>query len=112
MSAVESTALHPAVEVTPSPWRRFVERFALLAFAFYHVPLFVNAYPSLGGGGGGSETDLAVRWGHVFAPLGAWVAQHVLGLGPSGPDALSGDNGDVGEEYGRLLAGLLLALVL
>src|SRR6185312_8979235 len=55
--------------------RRFLERFALIAFALYHVPLFLNDYPSLGGGGF-KDAGLAVRWGHVFTPPGVWVAHH------------------------------------
>ena len=30
--------------------RRFAERFGLIAFGLYHLPLFLNNYPSLGGG--------------------------------------------------------------
>ncbi|HEX5051877.1 MAG TPA: hypothetical protein VFZ65_08910, partial [Planctomycetota bacterium] len=52
--------------------RRAIGRFALLAFALYHLPLFVNNYPSLGGGGF-DDTGLAAKWGHVFTPPGVWV---------------------------------------
>lgn len=82
--------------------RRGLERFALIAFALYHLPLFLNNYPSLGGGGF-NDTGLAPRWGHVFAPAGVWVARTVFHMTGPMPLAYSGDNGDVGEEWGRLL---------
>ena len=64
MSANEFDAGRPAL--TAGVPRRVLERFALIAFAFYHIPLFLNNYPSLGGGG--FNDGLAVRWGHLFTP--------------------------------------------
>jgi len=46
--------------------RPFAERFALIAFGLYHLPLFVNNYPPLGGGGF-NDSGLEVRWGMCFA---------------------------------------------
>jgi hypothetical protein len=90
--------------------RRFLERFALIAFGLYHVPLFLNNYPTLGGGGM-KDHGLAISWGHVYAPVGVWVARHVLHVTGPMPNAYQGDNGDTGEEYGRLLAAVVIALV-
>lgn len=90
--------------------RRFAERFALIAFGLYHVPLFLNNYPSLGGGGM-SDKGLAISWGHVYAPVGVWVARHILHLAGSMPNGYQGDNGDVGEEFGRLLLSVVVAAV-
>lgn len=90
--------------------RRLLERFALLAFALYHLPLFLNNYPSLGGGGF-NDTGLAVLWGHVFTPPGVWVARNVFHLTGPMPSAYQGDNGDVGEEFGRLLLAVVLGAV-
>lgn len=90
--------------------RRLLERFALVAFALYHLPLFLNNYPSLGGGGF-TEHGLAVTWGHVFTPAGVWVAHHVLGVTGPMPYASNGDNGDTAEEFGRLLLGIVIAAV-
>lgn len=87
--------------------RRLFERFALIAFGLYHVPLYLNNYPSLGGGG--FSEGLAVRWGHVFTPVGIWVARHFFGMTGPMPGADSGDNGDVGEEFGRLLVAVVIA---
>lgn len=81
--------------------RRLAERFALLAFGLFHVPLFLNNYPSLGGGGFGE--GLAVRWGHVFTRPGIWLARHLFGLTGPMTQAMRGDNGDVGEEWARLI---------
>lgn len=107
---VESAgAIAAAADPTQGVMRRFVERFALIAFGLYHVPLFLNNYPSLGGGGF-NDTGLAVKWGHVFTPVGVWVARHVLHTSPS-PSAYSGDNGDVGEEFGRLLAAVAIGMI-
>jgi hypothetical protein len=89
--------------------RRWVERFALIAFALYHLPLFLNNYPSLGGGGFGE--GLAVERGHVFTPVGVWVARHFLGVTNPDPTAYNGDNGDVGEEWGRLLLSIVIAII-
>lgn len=41
--------------------RRLLERFALIAFGLYHVPLFLNNYPSLGGGGASDTRSSDVR---------------------------------------------------
>jgi uncharacterized membrane protein YphA (DoxX/SURF4 family) len=87
--------------------RRAIERFALVVFALYHLPLFLNNYPSLGGGGF-DDTGLAAQWGHVFTPPGVWVARHVFHMQGPMPSAYQGDNGDVGEEFGRLLLALVL----
>jgi hypothetical protein len=87
--------------------RRLIERFALLAFALYHLPLFLNNYATLGGGGI-SQTGLAISWGHLFTPPGVWVARHVLGVTGPMPNAYAGDNGDVGEEFGRLLIAVVI----
>jgi hypothetical protein len=100
-----------AEETSPqNPERRLLERFALIAFGLYHLPLFLNNYPSLGGGGF-SETGLAVSWGHVFTPPGVWVARHLFHLTGSMSSAYQGDNGDVGEEFGRLLLAIAIGLV-
>ncbi|HEY2376048.1 MAG TPA: hypothetical protein VGH98_08750 [Gemmatimonadaceae bacterium] len=88
--------------------RRLVERFAFIAFALYHLPLLLNNYPSLGGGGS-SEKGLAISWGHVFTPPGVWVARHLFHMTGPMPYAYQGDNGDVGEEFGRLLLSILIA---
>jgi len=90
--------------------RRFLERFALIAFALYHVPLFLNNYPSLGGGGF-NDTGLAVRWGHVFTPAGVWVAHHIFHIAGAMPNGYRGDNGDVAEEFGRLLLAVVIGVL-
>ena len=90
--------------------RRLLERFALIAFGLYHLPLFLNNYPSLGGGGF-NDTGLAVRWGHLFTPAGAWVARHAFHMTGPMPLGMQGDNGDVGEEFGRLLLSVVIAAV-
>jgi hypothetical protein len=90
--------------------RRLLERFALIAFGLYHLPLFLNNYPSLGGGGF-NDTGLAPRWGHVFTPVGVWVARHAFHMSGPMPGAYQGDNGDVGEEFGRLLISVVIAIV-
>jgi hypothetical protein len=90
--------------------RRFLERFALIALALYHVPLFLNNYPSLGGGGF-NETGLAVKWGRVFTAPGMWVARHVFHLAGPMTTGRNGDNGDVGEEFARLLLAVVIGLV-
>jgi hypothetical protein len=95
---------------THSLGRRLLERFGLLAFALYHVPLFLNNYPSLGGGGMARQ-GLAISWGHVFTPVGVWVARHVMHITGPMPNAYQGDNGDVGEEFGRLLASVVIAAI-
>ncbi len=105
-----SRAEHAADWPAPAPQRlgrRLVERFALIAFGLYHLPLFLNNYPSLGGGGF-SETGLAARWGHVFTPPGVWVARHVFHITGPMPGAYQGDNGDIGEEFGRLLLTVVI----
>ena len=90
--------------------RRFVERFALITLALYHLPLFLNNYPSLGGGGM-NDTGLAISWGHVFTPPGLWIARHILGATGPMPYGSQGDNGDVAEEFGRLLLAVVIGLV-
>ncbi len=87
--------------------RRLIGRFALVAFALYHLPLLVNDYPSLGGGG--FSEGLSVTWGHVFGQVGLWVARHVFQRTGPMPDALRGDNGDTTAEYCRLLVAVLIA---
>jgi hypothetical protein len=88
--------------------RRLGERFALIGFALYHLPLFINNYPSLGGGGM-REGGLAISWGHVFTPPGIWVAHHVFHIAGAMPNGYRGDNGDVAEEFGRLLIAAVIA---
>ena len=99
----------PTARTPHSFGRRFIERFALVAFGLYHLPLFLNDYPSLGGGG--VSEGLAVSWGHVFTPPGVWVARHVFHLTGPMPAAYNGDNGDVGEEFGRLLLAVAIGIV-
>ncbi len=71
----QSDPANPAAPLPPhSLALRALERFAFIAFALYHLPLFVNNYPSLGGGGF-NNTGLAPKWGHVFTPVGiGWRA--------------------------------------
>ena len=102
--SIEITAATPH-----SLGRRLIERFALIAFGLYHLPLFLNNYPSLGGGG--FSEGLAVSWGHVFTPPGVWVARHVFHVTGPMPAAYNGDNGDVGEEFGRLLLAVVIGVV-
>jgi hypothetical protein len=90
--------------------RRLIERFALIAFGLYHLPLFLNNYPSLGGGGM-AEEGLALSWGRVYTPPGVWVARHVFHIAGPMPNAYRGDNGDFGEEFGRLLLAVVIAAV-
>src|SRR5262245_51919270 len=90
--------------------RRLLERFALIAFGLYHLPLFLNNYPTLGGGGGGSQDGLAVRWGHVFTVPGIWIARHLFQITGPMPRGSAGDNGDVSEEYARLLLCVVLGI--
>jgi uncharacterized membrane protein YphA (DoxX/SURF4 family) len=87
--------------------RRGIERFAFITFALYHLPLFVNNYPSLGGGGF-NDTGLAAKWGHVFTPPGVWVARNIFHMTGPMPGANQGDNGDIGEEFGRLLLAVII----
>jgi len=89
--------------------RRLIERFALVVFGLYHLPLFLNDYPTFGGGG--YSEGLAVTWGHVFTPPGVWVARHVFHLTGPMTNAYIGDSGDVGEEFGRLLLAVLIGVV-
>jgi len=90
--------------------RRVLERFALVAFGLYHLPLFLNNYPSLGGGGF-NDNGLAVRWGHLFTPPGIWVARHLFHVAGPMPNGSRGDNGDVAEEFGRLVLCVAIAVV-
>ena len=90
--------------------RRVIERFALVAFGLYHLPLFLNNYPSFGGGGF-NDDGLAVRWGHVFTLPGVWVARHLFHASGPMPNGYRGDNGDVAEEFGRLLLCVTIAIV-
>jgi len=53
--------------------RRLAERFALIAFGLYHIPLFLNNYPSLGGGGF-NDTGLAPLWGRSAIAVGSLIA--------------------------------------
>lgn len=94
---------------TENPTRRLLERFALIAFGLYHIPLFLNNYPSLGGGG--FSEGLAVQWGHVFTPPGMWVAHVLFHMNGPMPLATGGDNGDVGEEFGRLIIAVMIGVI-
>ncbi|MES2521726.1 MAG: hypothetical protein V4617_03425 [Gemmatimonadota bacterium] len=87
--------------------RRLAERFALIAFGLYHVPLFLNNYPSLGGGGF-NDTGLAVQWGRIFTVPGLWVAQHLFGV--ASPGGANGDNGDTAEEFARVLLCVVIGI--
>ena len=102
----------PTAAASPprSAAQRFLDRFALIAFGLYHLPLFLNNYPSLGGGGF-NDTGLAVRWGHAFTGPGIWVARHLFHMTGPMPSARNGDNGDTGEEFGRLLLAIVIGLV-
>jgi hypothetical protein len=98
------------MEIRPvSAVRRLLERFALLAFGLYHIPLFLNNYPTLGGGGF-NQDGLAVRWGHVFTLPGIWVARHVFHIAGPMTQGSTGDNGDFSEEYARLLLCVVLGI--
>jgi hypothetical protein len=88
--------------------RRLLERFALIALGLYHLPLFLNNYPSLGGGGF-NDTGLAPQWGKVFTIPSIWVAKTILHI--ANPSGASGDNGDASEEYARLLISIVVGLV-
>jgi hypothetical protein len=57
-----------------------------------------------------SEKGLAISWGHLFTPPGVWVARHLFHMIGPMPYAFQGDNGDVGEEFGRLLLSILIAV--
>src|SRR5215472_2116790 len=89
--------------------RRLIERFALVGFGLYHLPLFLNNYPSLGGGG--FDQGLAVSWGHVFTRPGIWLVRRVFHDTSAMPTADRGDNGDVGEEFARLLLAVVIAAI-
>jgi hypothetical protein len=91
--------------------RRLAERFALVAFGLYHLPLFLNNYPSLGGGSGGFEPGLAVSWGHIFTWPGIWLARIVFNMTGPMTMASAGDNGDVGEEWARLILSVAVGIV-
>ncbi|HEY4307741.1 MAG TPA: hypothetical protein VGM82_24915 [Gemmatimonadaceae bacterium] len=90
--------------------QRFLDRFALIALGLYHLPLFVNNYPSLGGGGF-NDTGLAPKWGHVFTIPGMWVARHLFHITGPMPTGNNGDNGDVAEEFARLLLAIVIGAV-
>jgi hypothetical protein len=92
-----------------SAGRRLLERFALIAFGLYHLPLLLNNYPTLGGGGF-SQDGLAARWGHVFTVPGLWMARHLFHITGPMPSGSAGDNGDVAEEYARLLLCVVLGI--
>jgi hypothetical protein len=100
-----------AVSLPHSLTRRLAERFGLVALGLYHLPLFLNNYPSLGGGSGGFSEGLAVSWGHIFTQPGIWLARILFGM--TGPMTLAsaGDNGDVGEEYARLILAVVFGVV-
>ncbi len=89
---------------------RFITRFAFIAFGLYHVPLFLNNYPSFGGGGF-DDKGLAVSWGHVFTAPGIWFARRLFHM--TGPmiQSAAGDNGDVGEEFARLLLAIGVGVI-
>src|SRR4051812_30591352 len=91
-ASLSATIARPpaATDIRPRPdahplIRRLAERFALIGFALYHLPLLLNNYPSLGGGGM-RESGLAISWGHVFTPPGIWVAHHVLRIAGAMPN--------------------------
>jgi hypothetical protein len=88
--------------------RRLLERFALIAFGLYHIPLFLNNYPSFGGGGF-NDTGLAARWGRVFTIPSIWVAKTLFHIAK--PGNATGDNGDASEEYARLLIAVVVGIV-
>jgi hypothetical protein len=90
--------------------RRWIVRWALIAFGLYHLTMLPNDYPSFGGGGFRDE-GLAISWGHVFGQVGVWVAHTWFGLDGPMPAGLSGDNGDTAEEFARLLVGVVIAIV-
>jgi hypothetical protein len=76
--------------------------------ALYHLPLFVNNYPSLGGGGF-NDTGLAARWGRIFTIPSIWVAKVVFHIAK--PGGATGDNGDTSEEYARLLICVVVGVI-
>jgi hypothetical protein len=88
--------------------RRLLERFALIAFGLYHLPLFLNNYPSLGGGGF-NDTGLAPRWGRVFTVPSIWVAKTLFQV--AAPGGATGDNGDTSEEFARLFLCVVVGAV-
>jgi hypothetical protein len=104
-----TTTDHPAAPHRLT--RRLAERFALVAFGLYHLPLFLNNYPSLGGGSGGFSEGLAVSWGHVFTRPGIWLARVLFGMTGPMTMASAGDNGDVGEEFARLILAAVIGVV-
>ena len=95
----------------PATARRFLERFALVSLGLYHIPLFLNNYPSIGGGSGGFSPGLAISWGHVFTVPGIWLARAMFGMTGPMTEASAGDNGDVGEEWARLFAAIVIGLL-
>ena len=98
----------PSVALPQSVIRRFAERFALIAFGLYHIPLFLNNYPSLGGGGF-NDTGLAPLWGRIFTIPSIWVAKVVFHIAK--PGGATGDNGDASEEYARLLICVVVGAI-
>jgi hypothetical protein len=100
--------VQPEEPVTPSFARRLLERFVLIAFALYHLPLFLNNYPSLGGGGF-NDTGLAPQWGRIFTIPSLWVARTVFGV--ESPTGETGDNGDTSEEFARLFISVVIGII-
>ena len=99
------------MDAASGPLRRLAERFGLVAFGLYHLPLFLNNYPSIGGGSGGFTEGLAVSWGHIFTRPGIWLARRMFHMTGPMTGAAAGDNGDVGEEFARLILGTAIAAV-
>jgi len=88
--------------------RRLLERCTLIVFGLYHIPLVLNNYPSLGGGGF-NDTGLAPQWGRIFTIPSIWVAKTVFHIAK--PSGATGDNGDVSEEFARLLICVVVGIV-
>jgi hypothetical protein len=99
---------HPAERWPHSIVRRLIERFALIAFGLYHIPLFLNNYPSLGGGGF-NDTGLAPRWGRIFTIPSLWVAKTIFHV--AAPGGATGDNGDTSEEFARLFICVVVGVI-
>jgi hypothetical protein len=87
--------------------RRALESFALIAFRLYRA-IFLNNYRSLAGGK--NDNRLATRWGHVFRQLGfGW--RDTCSMAGRCRARTQGDNGDVGEEFRRLLVAVVIGVV-